>query len=243
MRYWIIYWFLLALKLFSRCFYSHEAQWVGETPERPWQDYRLIAILNHTSLFEFVFAGIVPNTFLWRMARYGLVPIASKTLDRPFIGAFWRQIAGNVVSISRERDQTWKKVMESVDPRSMVIILPEGHMKRANGLDSKGRPLLVRGGIADLIEAIPDGKMLLAYSQGLHHIHIPDHSRFPRFFQPVRMRFEALDVEDYRAAIREQGGGEDKKFRKAVVGDLTARRDRYCTSDVGGRDEAAPASA
>ncbi len=242
MRYRIIYSFLLALKLFSRCFYHHEAQWVGKVPERLWQDYRLVAILNHTSLFEFVFAGIVPNTFLWRMARYGLVPIASKTLDRPFIGTFWRQIAGNVVSISRERDQTWKKVMESVDPRSMVIILPEGHMKRANGLDSKGRPMVVRGGIADLIAAIPDGRMLFSYSQGLHHIHIPDRSRFPRLFQPVRMRFEALDIKEYRETIREQGD-DDKRFRKNVVKDLMARRDHYCTSDVGGRDEVAPASA
>ncbi len=97
-----------------------------------------------------------------------------------------------MVSISRGRDETWQQVMESVDPRSMVVILPEGRMKRKNGLDSFGRPLTVRSGIADLIDAIPEGKMLLAYSQGLHHVHIPDHSRFPRLFRPVRLRIETL---------------------------------------------------
>lgn len=238
MRYRIVYGFLLLVKSLSRCFYSYEAQWLGKLPEDPWQDYCLVAVLNHTSLFEFVFAGIVPNKFLRRMARYGLVPIASKTLDRPLVGKFWRFIAGNVVSISRERDQTWKKVMESVDPRSMVLILPEGRMKRVDGLDSYGKPLTVRGGIADLIEAIPEGKMLLAYSQGLHHVHIPDHSLLPRLFQPVRMRLEALDVAEYRDALRSHGS-EGKKLVAAVVADLTARRDRYCTSDVGARGEVA----
>lgn len=238
MRYRIVYGFLLLVKTLSRCFYSYEVQWLGKMPEDPWQDYRLVAVLNHTSLFEFLFAGIVPDKFLRRMARYGLVPIASKTMKRPLVGKFWRFIAGNVVSISRERDQTWKKVLESVDPRSMALILPEGRMKRGTGLDSDGKPMTVRGGIADLIEAIPEGKMLLAYSQGLHHVQIPDQSLLPRLFQPLRMRLEALDVAEYRAALR-ANGATGKKLVTAVVADLTARRDRYCTSDVGARDEVA----
>ncbi len=239
MRSRIVYPFLLLLKVLSRCFYSIEIQWLGRMPEDPWQDYRLIAVLNHTSLFEVVFAGIVPNKFMWRMARHGLVPVASKTINRPLVGMVFRLIAGNVVSISRERDQTWKQVMESVDPRSMAIILPEGHMKRANGLDSHGRPLKVRTGVADLIEAIPDGKMLLAYSQGLHHVQIPDQSPFPKLFRTVRLRLEALDIAEYREAVLARSSG--KKLATAVVEDLTARRDRYCTSVVGARDELAPA--
>lgn len=243
MRYRIVYLFLLVVKWAARCFYSVEVQWIGKMPEDPWQDYRLVAVLNHTSLFEFLFAGVVPNKFLRRMARHGLVPIAAKTVERPVTGKFWRLVAGNVVSISRGRDETWQKVMKSVDPRSMVIILPEGRMKRKNGLDSFGRPLTVRSGIADLIRAIPDGKMLLAYSQGLHHIHIPDHSRFPKLFQPVRLRIEALDVARYRQAMRDRAGGDGDLFTTAVIEDLTARRDRYATSDLGERDEIAPVPA
>lgn len=237
MRYRIIYFLLVLTKMLARAFYSIEVQWIGKVPEDPWQDYRLVAVLNHTSLYEVLFAGLVPNKFLWRLARHGLVPIASKTIERPLSGKFWRLVAGNVVSVSRERDETWKKVMESVDPRSMVVILPEGRMKRKDGRDSFGRPLTVRGGIADLIEATAEGKMLLAYSQGLHHIHIPDHSLFPKLFQGVRLRLEALDVGEYRRAMVERAGGNGKPYVTAVVEDITARRDRYCTSDFGARDE------
>lgn len=247
MRHTIVYWFLLLLKRFGRLFYSYDGQWVGQMGNDPWRDeFRLVAILNHTSLFEFLFAGIVPDRFLRHMACHGVVPIAAKTLDRPLIGFFWRLVAGNVVSVSRERDETWKEVIDSVDPRSMVIILPEGRMKRKNGLDSRGKPLVVRTGIADLIETIPEGKLLLAYSQGLHHIQIPDHDRFPRLFRPVRMRFEILDIADYRREIQNQANG--SSFRARVTCDLTARRNAYCTSDRGeatepGSPAPAPAAA
>ena len=46
-------------------------------------------------------------------------------------------------------------------------------MKRRNGLDSQGQPMTVRGGIADILEAIPSGPMLIAYSGGLHHVQAP----------------------------------------------------------------------
>ena len=228
--------------MLARALYSIEAQWVGKMPRDPWQDYRLVALLNHTSLYEVVFAGLVPNKFLWRMARHGIVPIASKTINRPLSGKVRRLVAGNVVSLSRERDETWKKVLDSLDPKTMVIILPEGRMKRIDGLDSFGRPLTVRSGIADLIEGIPEGKMLFAYSQGLHHVHIPDHSFLPKLFQTVRIRLEAIDVAEYRQAMVERAGGKGKPYVSAVIADVTARRDRYCTSDVGERNEIGLAS-
>ena len=237
MRYRIVYFLLVLLKALARAFYPIEVQWIGKTPEDPWQDYRLVALLNHTSLYEVLFAGIVPNKFLWRMARHGIVPIASKTINRPLAGKLWRLVAGNVVSISRERDETWKKVMDSVDPQTMAVLLPEGRMKRVDGCDSFGRPLTVRSGLADLIEAIPEGKMLLGYSQGLHHIHIPDHDSLPRLFQAVRMRLEPVDIAEYRQAMIERAGGTGRPYVAAVIADITARRDRYCTSDVGARDE------
>ncbi|MCP4658888.1 MAG: hypothetical protein GY856_26040, partial [bacterium] len=76
------------------------------------------------------------------------------------------------------------------------------------------------------------------YSQGLHHVQIPG-QMFPKLFKRIRMRFEALDIEDYRASLWPPDGDE-QAFRRAVVQDLTERRDRYCTSDVGGQDEGQP---
>lgn len=226
MRSFFVYWFLRLIVVVSRTFYTHHVAWVGEKPAQPWLDYRLVAILNHTSLYEFLFAGVVPPSFLGRMAKHGVLPIASKTLDRPLVGRFWRFVAGNVVSISRERDHTWEKVLDSIDPDSMILILPEGRMKRANGLDANGQPLTVRGGIADIIQTLPDGKMLIAYSLGLHHIQIPG-QLFPKLFQPVWMRLEQVDIAAYRAELLNRCE-KPKELRRLLIEDLTRRRDRYC---------------
>lgn len=237
MRNKFVYLVLRILALVSRLLWRHEYVWVGGLPERPWPPYRLAAILNHTSLYEGAFAGITPPSFLKRMAEHCTVPIADVTIKRPIVGLFWRSVAANVVSISRERDQTWQEVIESVDdPESMVIILPEGRMKRETGLDKHGRPMRIRSGIADLLHCYPDGKMLICYSQGLHHIQVPG-QLFPNLFQPIRARFEELDIAEYREEMAE--GLEDPKgreFANRVILDLTERRDRHCTSDRGGTD-------
>lgn len=240
MRTLLPYLVLRFLQLVSRLFYRHEYEWVGEPPEpghERWEPYRLVAILNHTSLFEALLAGQPPKRFLHRMARHATVPIADVTTNRPIIGWFWRNVAGNVVPVSRERDHTWEEVLSSVDdPEAMVIILPEGRMKRGNGLDKHGRPMRVRGGIADLLKCFPEGKMLLCYSQGMHHIQIPDQG-LPKLFKPVRCRFEELDIARYRERLQEGlDAGDEQAFRKRVIADLTERRDRYCTSDRGGTD-------
>ena len=39
------------------------------------------------------------------------------------------------IVVTRQRDDTWYNVLNSVDSKAIVIILPEGRMKRANGLD------------------------------------------------------------------------------------------------------------
>jgi len=232
MRKRLTYWMLLLLHTLARVFYRFEWSWLGGEPERAWHDYRLVAILNHTSLYEALFAGGVPKHFVKRLAYDGVVPVASVTIERPVVGFFFRFIAGNVVSISRERDHTWEKVLASVDDKAMVLILPEGRMKRRDGLDKKGRPMTVRGGIADLIEAMGEGRMLLAYSLGMHHIQIPEETFFPRLFQPIGMLLEAVDIADYKQAMYERGGGTFQGFRKAVIADLAERRDRHCFPEM-----------
>ncbi len=99
-------------------------------------------------------------------------------------------------------------------------------MKRPNGLDSKGQPMTVRGGIADILEAIPSGPMLVAYSGGLHHVQAPGES-LPRPFRKIRMNFELLDIAAYREARLQEAGG-PVGFKRAVVEDLERRRDRNC---------------
>ena len=226
MRYLIPYALLLLLKGISNLFWPKRVSWVGEThPGDRWEGIRLVAILNHTSLFEWIFAGIPPNRFLRQIARHGVVPIAEKTARRKWVGGFYRAVAAHVVPISRQRDHTWRTVIEKVDdPKAMLLILPEGRMMRRDGLDHEGKPMTMRGGIADILGLVPDGYMLLAYSGGLHHVQAPGET-LPRLFRTVRMSFERVDLRAYREAL--MAGGEEG-FRSRVKADLEARRDRYC---------------
>jgi hypothetical protein len=224
----VVFTLLVFLKYLSKVFYRHDFKFIGPTPADPWGDIRLVVFLNHTSLFEPVFLGGVPARFMWRLAAHGVVPAADKTTDRPLVGLIFRFVAHRVIAITRERDETWFKVLSSIDPKSMVVIAPEGRMKRANGLDLHGKPMTVRGGIADILLAIKEGRMLLAYSGGLHHVQIP--GKLPRVFKTVRMRIENLEIADYIAEMMRQGGGADA-FKKTVMKDLDRRRDEYAPEE------------
>lgn len=226
MRFLLTYSILLLVKLLSRLFYRHEKGWVGTPGDDPWgADIRICAILHHTSLYEPIFAAVPPNRFLRRIARAGVIPIADKTLERPLLGQFFRLVASDVVPVTRQRDETWREVVRHAGPGKMVLLLPEGRMKRPSGLDAEGKPMTVRGGIADLIEAVGGGFMLLAYSGGLHHVQAPG-ERLPRLFKTVRMNLELVDLAAYRAELHARQGPEDS-FRRVVVRDLERRRDLF----------------
>lgn len=230
MRFLVTYTLLLAVKLLAKLFYRHEWGWVGEAGDDPWgADVRIVAILHHTSLYEPVFAAVPPNRFLRRIAREGVIPIADKTLRRPLVGRFFRLLAGDVVPVTRQRDDTWREVVQRSGPGRMVLLLPEGRMKRASGLDAEGKPMTVRGGIADLIQSAGGGALLLAYSGGLHHVQIPG-ERLPRLFQTVRMNLELVDLAAYRREL-EARRGPDESFRRVVVKDLERRRDLFSPTE------------
>lgn len=213
------------LKVASSLFYRVDMRFLGEVPEEPWHRIRVVAFLNHTSLFEPVFTAGCPFHFLFRLARHGVLPIARKTTDRAFVGRFFGLVAKHVISITRERDETWEAVLREIDPDAMVILFPEGRMKRANGLDSEGRPMTVRGGIADILDSIGEGRMLVAYSGGLHHVQVPG-QRWPRLWKKIRMNMEVLDLGTYHRERMAVAGPEG--FKRAVIADLERRRDLYC---------------
>ena len=215
---------LLGIHAVSRAFYRFDVRWVEPPPEDPWSPLRIVAILNHTSLYEPILAGGVPSGLLRRIAKHGVVPVAEKTLNRPLVGRFFRLVAPDVVPVTRQRDQSWAELTARVRPDSLVCILPEGRMKRATGLDKEGNPMTVRGGIADLLRAVQEGDMLLAYSGGLHHVQHPG-ELLPRPFKTVRMRLERVDVPSYRDALIAEHGRHG--FKLAVIRDLERRRDLH----------------
>lgn len=226
MRSLLVYLMLRGVKAASRLLFYHDMRWIGDVPRDPWADLRLVVILNHTSLYEPLFAGGVPNRFLWSVASRAVVPVARKTATRPLVGRFFSRVAAEVEPVTRERDHTWERfVARAREPGRLAVILPEGRMKRRDGLDRHGEPMTIRGGIADLIREIPDGRMLLAYSGGLHHVQAPG-DRWPRLFQVIRMRLESLEIADYRSRLISEAGEEG--FKGAVIRDLTRRRDTHC---------------
>jgi hypothetical protein len=111
------------------------------------------------------------------------------------------------------------------------VLLPEGRMKRAGGFDATGQPMTVRGGIADILESIGAGRMLLAYSGGLHHVQAPG-ERFPRLWKTIRMRLELVDIAAYRAGLL-AGAGAGLGWKRAVIADLERRRDLFCPCEPG----------
>ncbi|MEM6793486.1 MAG: hypothetical protein AAF725_05860 [Acidobacteriota bacterium] len=240
MRRLFVFVVLLVLRTYSRVFYRQESLWVGPEPAEKWPPYTLVAILNHTSLCEYLLSGQVPLGFIWRMAGHCTLPVAEETMKRPVVGLFWRMVAANPISITRERDNTWQQVMESIqDPDSMIMLLPEGRMKRGDGLDKNGRPMTMRSGIGDLIRGL-EGNMLFAYSQGLHHIQVPG-GGLPKHFKPVRVRYESMQISEYRALMAEgldlSNDRQYLRFKRRMKEDLEARRDLHCTSDRGGTDQ------
>lgn len=209
----------------TRVFYRFDFRWIEPVPEHPWGAYKVLCILNHTSLFEWLYCGGVPLSLLWRISGHAMVPIADKTVNRPIVGRFFKLLAPHMLPITRQADRTWKAVLERVNEDVMIIILPEGRMKRADGLDRHGNPMTVRGGIADILAAIPEGKMLIAYSGGLHHVQVPG-QHLPRPFKTLRMNLEEIDIGSYRAHLNHLD--DPQEFKSLVKVDLADRRDRHC---------------
>jgi hypothetical protein len=231
-RQYLSYLVLLGAKALSRAFFRVEVCWVGEPVDDPWEDVRVVALLNHTSLYEWLFVAVPPNRFLRRLATRGLLPSAAKTMRRPLVGTFFHFLAGNVISVSRERDHTWQQVLGSIGHDTMVLLAPEGRMKRASGLDLDGRPMTVRGGIADILQLVGKGRMLLGYSGGLHHVQVPGQI-VPRLFRTISLRLELVDIEAYCRSFWERPGSEG--LRRAIKTDLERRRDLHCNAECVGR--------
>jgi hypothetical protein len=216
---------LLGCRGFSELFYRTAVSWVAPPPCRPWNDIRLIALLNHTSLMEWLFASVPPRRFLWEVADKAVLPVADITLKRPVIGWGIRLLARRVIPVTRERDATWTAVLSTIGTDGMLVIMPEGRMKRRTGLDKHGNPMTVRGGIADAIAIIGRGRMLLAYSGGLHHVQTPG-DVLPRLFKVIRVALEVVDIEEYVRLLGEAPG--TQAFKQAVKIDLERRRDQHC---------------
>jgi hypothetical protein len=208
---------LMFVKCFSKVFYRLEKTWISEIKD-DYSDIRLVMLLNHTSLFEPLYVNAAPTSFIWEFSKKMVLPIADKTLKRPIVGFFFKFIGPKVISITRKRDKSWFQFLKFIEDKSIIVIAPEGRMKRSSGLDSTGKPMSVRSGIAEIIEALDEGRILIAYSAGLHHVQHPGQS-LPKLFKTLKLNLEVIDIKDYKSQFTTEG----VPFRRDVVNDLEDR--------------------
>lgn len=224
MRSIFAYLLVLVIRLFSHLFYRLEVKWLSEHSPEQWERVRLAVLLNHTSLYEPLFNPILPLPFLWKFLSRMAAPAADDTLNRPIVGTFWKMMIPHASGISRKRDDTWVAFMENIRPDSVVVIAPEGRMKRPGGLDKNGKPMTVRGGIADILAGLDSGMMLVCYSGGLHHVQAPG-QHLPRLFKTIKMNLEMIDIAEYKKSFPTT---DPKVFKMAVVADFQNKLETRC---------------
>ena len=144
-------------------------------------------------------------------------------MNRRFAGAFYKAFAPRAVAISRKSDDSWQAFLAQIQPQDLVALAPEGRMMRANGLDKNGQPMSVRGGIADILHQVGQGRFLIGYSGGLHHVNQPGQKGF-KLFKTLRMNFEVLNIESYLAGF---GAVSPEELRTLVARDLETRLRQY----------------
>lgn len=211
------------IRTFSFIFYRTEVKHLSPIARADWDEVRLAVLMNHTSLYEPLFSVVMPWRFMWRFLAKMAAPAADSTLNRPIVGRFWRLMIPHASSITRKRDDSWVEFMQQIQPDSLVVIAPEGRMKRPGGLDKDGKPMTVRGGIADILAALDSGKILMCYSGGLHHVQAPG-QHFPRLFQTIKMNLEIIDIADYKRTLP----SDPRAFKLKVVADFQLWLETKC---------------
>lgn len=209
---------LLFLKGLSAVFYKFKVGWPPQ--QIRWNEVRLIIFLNHTSLFEPIFLGFLPTSFLWRLSGHLAAPGADKTMNRPIVGTLYKLMSPGITSISRKRDDTWEHFMDTITNDSIIVIAPEGRMKRKNGLDLEGNKMTVRGGVADILSHLDKGQVAIAYSGGLHHVQIPGEG-LPKLFKTLKINIDAPEISDYKKSFTAAVGSIE--WKKQVLDDLQHR--------------------
>lgn len=207
---------LLTLKVLSSLFYPCKAQW-SPVKIRDWQDIKLIIFLNHTSLFEVLFIQLISVKGLWIIADRFIVPGAEISLNRPIVGKILHTLIPGIIPISRKKDDTWQHFLSFVNHDKITTILPEGRMKRRNGLDKNGQPMSVRGGFVDILQKLNHGKILFVYSGGLHHIQAPG-EKLPKLFKSIKANLEIVDLASYKQQFTMEDSTE---FKTQVITDVS----------------------
>ena len=100
-------------------------------------------------------------------------------------------------------------------------------MKRPSGLDKYGKSMTVKGGVADILENVSDGGMILCFSGGLHHVQSPG-QHLPRIFKTIKMNLAYFDIKEYKEQFQTLSPRE-RKIK--ITQDLQFRLENNCPKD------------
>lgn len=213
--------FLAGLKILSYAIYPADLKWLTKKPKN-WNEISLILIFNHTSLFEFLYGVSLPFSFLRELSSRLIVPVADTTLKTILGRAVISHIAPHVVPITRKRDESWQLFLQKIDTQKHIcIFLPEGRMKRLNGLDKNGQPMSVKSGTVDILKKFRGKKMVFVYGKGLHHILSPG-QMIPRVFKKIEAKLEYLSVDAYLEKFKDK-----ENMIQLICQDLEKRQNMY----------------
>ncbi|MCB9062629.1 MAG: hypothetical protein H6622_13985 [Halobacteriovoraceae bacterium] len=211
---------LFFVKAIANIFYKVEYNWLDGSNFDDFKNVRIIAFLNHTSLYEPLFLAPVPIRVLWEFSKNMVACAADITINRPIVGLFWNYFAPEVVSITRKRDETWQLFLKKIQKERVIVTMaPEGRMMRKTGLDKDGKQMSIKSGIADVLPLISKGEMVIIYSGGLHHVQTPGEI-IPKIFKTIKMNLERVDIKVYMTQFESNN---TKKQKVDIVKDLAER--------------------
>jgi hypothetical protein len=210
---------LMTLKIFAKIFYRFEIGWPHDG-KIVWRDVRMIVFLNHTSLMEVLYIGFLPVSFLRMLSKRMVLPVATKTLDRPLLGFLFKIFNPGMTPITRKRDDSWQQFLESIHDESIIMIAAEGRMKRKTGLDMYGKKMTVKPGVVDILGTLNKGQMIFAYSGGLHHVQVPGEG-LAKVFKTIKMNLEVFDIPTYKNSFPAHPGSQTWKVQ--VLDDMQHR--------------------
>lgn len=213
------------IKVFAHLFYRGKPVWLSGEKEEAMKDVKLMVLLNHTSLFEPLFIRFAPWYLIWLFSHRLVIPGADITMKRPMAGRILKALMPGCVPITRKNDHSWLYFLSQVREDKITAILPEGRMKRRNGLDKFGKPMSVRGGVADILECLEDGKILFVYSGGLHHVQAPG-DKWPSLFKTLKANLELVNIRDYKQQLLagvDSTLAPNNSFKGRVIEDMNRR--------------------
>lgn len=216
---------LAVVKILSFIFYRGKPVWLSLEKEESMKDVKLMVILNHTSLFEPLFIRFATWRLVWMFATRLVVPGADITMKRPMTGRILKALMPGCIPITRKNDHSWMHFLSHVKEDKVTCILPEGRMKRRNGLDKFGKPMSARGGVADVLECLNEGKILFVYSGGLHHIQAPG-DKMPNLFKTIKANLELVNIADYKKQLLQKKDDliqQHNEFKIKVIEDMNKR--------------------